>query len=97
MIKQILLAPVLALMLAGCGAFEKGGLSVGDVQSIAVKACAFLPTAETVGKIIAADSPALDTSAAVASAICSAVAPKAGPGAGRATVAGVPIEGLRVN
>ena len=95
--KRILAVTALAFALPGCAIFEKAGVSVGDVQSIAVKACSFLPTAETVGKIIAANSPALNTSAAVASAICAAIAPKAGPGAGRATVAGVPIEGLKVN
>ncbi len=96
--KRILAVSTLALALGGCGVLGKdGGPSIGDVQSIAVKACAFLPTAETVGKIIAANSPALNTSAAVASAICAAIVPKAGPGAGRATVAGVPIEGLKVN
>jgi hypothetical protein len=92
---RFILAGALALALTNCAGMEKP--SVGDVQSVAVKACAFLPTAETVVKIIDAKSPALTTSAAIASAICAAIAPKAGPGAGKATVAGVPIEGLRVN
>lgn len=96
MLKQLLLVPLLALALAGCSVFEKASPTIGDVQGVAVKVCAFLPTAETVAAILAAGSPALTTSSAIANAICNAISPKAGPGAGRATVAGVPIEGLKV-
>jgi hypothetical protein len=96
MIKHLLLLPLLALALGGCSMLEKKP-TIGDVQSLAVGVCAFLPTAETVAKILAAGSPALATSSAIANAICSAIAPKAGSGSGKATVAGVPIEGLRVN
>lgn len=94
--KQLLLVPLLVLTMSGCSALDKVAANVGDVQSLAVKACAFLPTAETVRAILAAGSPTLTTSSAIASAICAAISPKAGPGAGRATVAGVAIEGLKV-
>lgn len=93
---RLLPLPLIAFALTNC-ANMGGAPSVGDVQSIAVKACAFLPTAETVAKIISSNSPALNTSAAIASAICAAVAPKSASGASKATVAGVPVEGLKVN
>lgn len=96
MIKQLLLAPLLALALTNCAMLE-GKPNIGQVQSLAVGVCAFLPTAETVARILAAGSPALATSSAIANAICAAISPKAGVAAGKATVAGVPIEGLRVN
>lgn len=100
MMRAILAVAVLAVapMIAGCESMRggDGSVAVGDVQALAVKACSFLPVAETVKAIIDVKSPALNTSAAVASAICEALAPKAGPGAGKATVAGVPIQGLVV-
>jgi hypothetical protein len=91
------MALAVAFLATGCASLNSSGSpSVGDVQSLAVKACSFLPIAETVKTIIDVKSPALNTSAAIASAICEAISPKAGPGAGKASVAGVPIQGLRV-
>ena len=86
--------PVLALGLwsGGCAPIVPAGPpTVAEIQSIGVHDCAFLPTKETADKINAARSSQLDSSAAIASAICVAVATER-----RGTVAGVPIEGLRV-
>jgi len=89
---SLLLASALAI--GACS--TTGKPSIADAQAAAVKACSFLPTANTVANIIAAGSPALGTASAIADAICAAIAPKAGAGAGRPTVAGVPIDGQRV-
>jgi len=93
MTKHCLLILALGLSLAGCDAIiqSAGQPTVAEIQSIGVRDCAFLPTKETADKIIAARSAQLDSSAAIASAICVAVATER-----RGTVAGVPIEGLRV-
>jgi hypothetical protein len=93
MIKQCLPMLALVLSLAACEAIAPAGgqPTVAEVQSIGVHDCAFLPTKETADKIIAARSAQLDTSAAIAGAICTAVATER-----RGTVAGVPIEGLKV-
>jgi len=94
------LAPILALGLGGCAevkALFEGGPTAAEVQALTVKACSFAPTANTVGNIIAQGVPALRTAQAIADAICLAVAPKAGVEAGKPTVAGVPVEGVRVN
>ncbi len=101
LIRSMVAVAVMALalpLLGACDSLKGGGTGpdVGTVQSLAVKVCSFLPLASTVASIIDVRSPALNTSAAVAAAICEAVAPKAGPGAGRPTVAGVPIQGSRV-
>lgn len=100
LIRSMVAVAVMALALPLLGACDslKGttGPDVGTVQSLAVKVCSFLPLASTVASIIDVRSPALNTSAAVAAAICEAIAPKAGPGAGRPTVAGVPIQGTPV-
>lgn len=74
-----------------------GKFTIADAQAVAVAACSFLPTASTVANIIAAGSPQLNTATAVGNAICAAVAPKAGTSAGKPTVAGVPVEGQRVD
>jgi hypothetical protein len=92
MTKHCLSVLALALALAGCSVVnESGGSTVAEVQSIGVRDCAFLPTRETAEKIIAARSAQLDNSAAIANAICTAVATER-----CGTVAGVPIEGLKV-
>jgi hypothetical protein len=92
MIKHCLPLLALGLSLAGCDAITQAGQpTTAEIQSIGVRDCAFLPTKETADKIIAARSAQLDSSAAIASAICVAVATER-----RGTVAGVPIEGLRV-
>lgn len=95
--RALLVIPVLVVGLSGCEALKGGKFSIADAQAAAVKACSFLPTANTVANIIAAGSPALNTASAIGDAICAAIAPKAGVGAGKPTVVGVPIEGQRVN
>lgn len=83
---------MLGLVLAGCNSLNDiGAPTVAEVQSTGVRNCAFLPTKETVEKIITARPAELGSSAAVAEAICAAVAT-----ARRGSVAGVPIEGLKV-
>ena len=97
MLKALLVVPGLIVGLSGCESFKSGKFSIADAQAAAVKVCSFLPTANTVANIIAAGSPALNTASAIGDAICAAIAPKAGAGAGKPTVAGVVVEGQRVN
>ncbi len=86
--------PGLVLALS-CGACAVAGPpSVGAVQSITVRDCAFLPTAEKTAAIIKANAPGLNSSNSIASAVCVATDPKTGMR--NAKVAGVAIEGLRV-
>lgn len=71
------------------------------VQDLTVKACSFLPTAATVGNIIAAGNPQLLTATAIATAVCTAVSSRAnstvmGLVAAEPMVAGVKIEGTFV-
>ena len=47
---------------------------ITDVQAIAQTACSFVPTADTVANIVAANDSQLGTAEAVATAICTAVA-----------------------
>lgn len=91
-----------ALVLGGCPSITTNPtpqLNIQSVQSIAVAACAFLPTADTVANLIAANVPALNTAEAIAAAICAAVVPKAGaprlsvPPSAAPTVDGVVIYG----
>lgn len=97
MLKALFVVPVLVVGLSGCQYLQGGKFSIADAQAAAVKVCSFLPTANTVANIIAAGSPALNTASAIGDAICAAIAPKAGAGAGKPTVAGVVVEGQRVN
>lgn len=86
---------VLALACGACASIgDMGPPSVGAVQSIAVRDCAFLPTAEVAAKIIKANAPGLNSNRPIASAICVATDPKVGTS--HAKVAGIAIEGLRV-
>ncbi len=100
MLRNTILAGSLALTLCGCatsgGVTTIGGLDVKTIQSTAVAVCGFLPTAATVGNIIAAGNPILTTAEAIAEAICAAVSPaKAATRHGGAlpTVSGVVIKG----
>lgn len=95
--RKLLLAAILVVGLSGCQYLQGGKFSIADAQAAAVKVCSFLPTANTVANIIATGSPALNTASAIGDAICAAIAPKAGTDAGKPTVAGVPVEGQRVN
>jgi hypothetical protein len=83
-----------------------GGVTVQQIQDAAVKACKFVPTAQTVAGIIASFFPggsaANDVVSVVVNSICSAIAPTAaqakfGPRrAGPPTVAGVRVQGYFV-
>lgn len=95
--RALFVVPVLVVGLSGCQALQGGKFSIADAQAAAVKVCSFLPTANTVANIVAAGSPTLNTASAIGDAICAAIAPKAGAGAGKPTVAGVAVEGQRVN
>ena len=59
------------------GSDNKLGRSVVQIQASTVKACGFLPMAETVGALIAVNSPAsapgIATVALIANKICAAV------------------------
>lgn len=76
---------------------------IANTQADAVTACSFMPDVATISAIFATGNPALQTGAAIASAICAAVAPHAAgaltamdnsvPGA---KVAGVPVKGVWV-
>ena len=101
MMRRLILLIALSA-LSGCA--TTGGLapiSIAGVQNAAVAACAFLPTATTVGNIIAAGNPLLTTAEAIAQAICAAVtqAPTVAAKSGRRMmvvqpmVNGVPIQG----
>jgi len=106
--KRIFLAAALAAVtaLAGCQTINPltgDTIQVTDVQSAAVAACSFLPTAETVAAIIKTDDAKLATATAIAEAICHAITVK--PSSGAVTlfsittvpkVNGVPIKGSRV-
>lgn len=73
---------------------------VDAVQNATVQACGFLPTAATVGNILAAGDPNMLAATAVATAICAAVTKPTAPVMGLIepvpTVNGVPIEGTFV-
>ena len=83
-------ALVLAMTLAGCSTVAlkpgTGPLSsrpgtIGKVVVASQVACGFIPTAATVSNILGAGVPGLGTVAAIAGAICAAVAPlSSGPG-----------------
>ena len=85
--------------MAACATTPGGtGISVASVQSAAVLACSFQPTADTVAGILAVGNPAIATAEAVAAAICAAVTGKAAKrGAAVPTVAGVPVKGSFVH
>ena len=76
--KAIAASIAAALMLAGCGqttpSVDSEALSVvvGKIQKTAVEICKFLPTDETVVKIITASAPG-ETAYTIAEAICKAV------------------------
>src|ERR1019366_531813 len=94
-----------AIMLGGCsttGGMITGAQLISDVQQAAIAVCGFVPTAATVGNIIAVGNPLIATADAIAAAICSVVgaAPKTAAGKFRGTlpmVNGVAIHGRFVN
>lgn len=103
MFRRPLLAATAALLLGSCSTTGgvATGITIAGVQNAAVAICAFLPTANTVGNILAAGNPLLVTAEAVAEAICAAVgtAPTVVAKSGRRRlvampmVNGVPIQG----
>ena len=102
MFRKSLIAGALAMSLAGCGATNPltgAPITAADVQSAAVAACGFLPTAATVANIIAANNSTLTTATSVASAICAAVVGAKGGRLGGATpnVNGVQVHGRFVS
>lgn len=100
MIKFLLtlfLAVALPFALAGCGGgtSEEPADPVAQVQLMAEKVCAFVPTASSVAAMLAANNPAVQGTVAIANAICAAVTRKAAtPGLESCpTVNGVCVEG----
>jgi hypothetical protein len=73
----VLIAAALSLALAGCGGSNEGPADpVAQVQLLAEKACAFVPTASSVAAMLAAGNPAVQGTVAIAEAICAAVTRK---------------------
>lgn len=110
MLKRFLAVTALAFAAAttsGCAevkALFQGGPTIEEAKAViakvkegTAKVCKFEPLDSVVANIVAAGSPALGTVNAIVDAICAAVAPKASVDAGKPTVAGVVIEGRRVN
>jgi hypothetical protein len=102
-----LIATAAMLLLADCQSTPTDSTApandpVAAVQNAARKACAFLPTAETVAGIIKAGDPRLATASAIAAAICDAINPATPAGTMNLlfkpapTVDGVVIRGERV-
>jgi hypothetical protein len=97
--KSTAMAVACVVLLAGCTTTQQGTTSPGQehpFQQATASLCQFLPTADTIRKLLGLNDPALSTATEVASAICSAIkfdpnAP-ASPG-GQANIKGVVIEG----
>lgn len=97
MTRKFALVPVLAaaVMLSACSSPDDIAQQIKQVQNYTKMICAYVPTGETVAKILAAGT-IVDTISGVADAICSAVttAPLAdGPGDHLPRVNGVVIKG----
>ncbi len=93
--KKVLLTAVLSSFLfigAMCGTTDIAGL-IAQVQSATTKACAFVPTAETIIAIFATNNAALASAEAIASSICAGVKPHA---ASAQLVAPVLVGGVKV-
>ncbi len=100
--RKLLLSALVAVSMTGCatpgGGPAPGGNIFDQVRAITSTVCAFLPTAETIGLILAAGNPALQSAADIANAICAAVAPVRTSGlnrraVGRPVVGGVVVHG----
>lgn len=92
--RKILIIGTACMALAGCGTSNVDG-TISQVQATAQKICRFVPTVETVAKIMAGGS-AIDTASSIANAICNAVTtlPLAdGPGDRLPRVNGVVVKG----
>jgi hypothetical protein len=93
-------AAVASMTLGGC---NWGGVSVDDIiakvdsaQKVALKLCQFLPYADVVRKIFAANDTNLQTAEQVGKSICAAMTPVKTNKAAAANppkVGGVPVEG----
>jgi len=105
--KRLLLVPVLALTLAGCGTTGSGPsadeikATVEKVRSITAQVCKFVPTVTTVSRIIATFTGAgalVDIAGQTAAEICAAVttAPLADGGTRRVVVRGVVVKGTKL-
>lgn len=76
---RFIIAPVFgaALLLGGCSTWPGGGPTFHDViaqvQQITATACSFVPTAATIGQILALNDPTLMIATQIANAICYAV------------------------
>lgn len=93
--KKLLLAFVLCIPLAACSTTSNVDDQISQVQSAARNICRFVPTVETVAKILS-NSTFIDTAAGIASAICTAVTTKPladGVGDPRPRVKGVVVKG----
>lgn len=96
--KKLTIALLSAWLFMGamCSTTDVGDL-IAKVQAATTQACSFVPTAETILAIFATNNPALSNAAAIASAICGAVAPHTGGKlATEVTVGGVPVHGYFV-
>jgi hypothetical protein len=103
--RKTILAAVAALSLGGCvtagpapAPFPTDPANIiNRVQTEAVAVCGFLPTAQTVADMFLSGNTTVQAISTWASAICSAVTPKAGvrraSGAGFGRVNGVPVRG----
>lgn len=106
--RKFLLICVACVALSGCasmgplpssGANSEIAAVVQQVRAYAVRACSFLPTAETVANIFFSGNPALMTAEGIGNAICSAVSAlsvRRGGAVRVPRVAGVVIRGRRV-
>lgn len=90
MIRSIVSLIAAVGMLTGCAALP---FNINTIQSAAVGVCSFLPAANTISALIAANIPGLNTVEALANAICAAVAPRGVRSSGKPMVGGVVIEG----
>ena len=73
--RKVLAVSVVALCLGSCTPQQQATLDtvVAQARKISVAVCGFLPTVSTVANIIRAGDPLIQTSEAVANAICGAV------------------------
>lgn len=78
--KNLVTVAGLALSLGACATLQSplgNSNTIIKIQNAAIAACAFLPTAQTIASILAANDPKLATAEAVAAAICAAIQPTA--------------------
>lgn len=93
--RKILMAMTCCVLLSGCATGGNVDGTIAQIQATARSICSFVPTVETVAKILAGGT-AIDTASGIANAICAAVTTRPladGPGDGKPRVRGVIIKG----